>query len=68
MGRLGDPKELAGPLLFLASEASSFVTGHTLVVDGGFSAGSGQFSWPEEFYGIMEEAMPNGIGKRIMPV
>lgn len=37
MGRLGNPDELVGPCLFLASEASSLVTGHVLVVDGGYT-------------------------------
>jgi NAD(P)-dependent dehydrogenase (short-subunit alcohol dehydrogenase family) len=41
MGRFGDHAELRGALLFLASDASSFVTGTVLPVDGGFSAFSG---------------------------
>jgi len=36
MGRFGDVEELVGAAVFLASNAASFVTGHLLVVDGGF--------------------------------
>jgi NAD(P)-dependent dehydrogenase (short-subunit alcohol dehydrogenase family) len=36
--RLGDPEELVGPVVFLASDASSMVEGHILSVDGGWSA------------------------------
>ena len=38
-GRLGEPEDLAGPLLFLASPASDFYTGHILYADGGYTAG-----------------------------
>lgn len=34
-GRLGEPEDLAGAALFLASDLSAWITGHTLVVDGG---------------------------------
>jgi NAD(P)-dependent dehydrogenase (short-subunit alcohol dehydrogenase family) len=38
-GRLGEPDDLAGPLLFLTSKASDFYTGHILYADGGYTAG-----------------------------
>ena len=38
MKRFGQPEEVAGAAVFLASEAASFVTGHLLAVDGGFLA------------------------------
>ena len=39
IGRLGEPEDLAGPLLFLSSAASDFYTGHVLYADGGYTAG-----------------------------
>jgi NAD(P)-dependent dehydrogenase (short-subunit alcohol dehydrogenase family) len=39
LGRLGEPEDLAGPLLFLCSRASAFHTGHTIHADGGYTAG-----------------------------
>ncbi|MEE8245744.1 MAG: SDR family oxidoreductase [Alphaproteobacteria bacterium] len=38
LGRWGEPEEIAGTALFLASPAAAFITGATLPVDGGFSA------------------------------
>ena len=38
LGRLGKPEEIGGPVLFLASAASSYVTGTTINIDGGWTA------------------------------
>jgi NAD(P)-dependent dehydrogenase (short-subunit alcohol dehydrogenase family) len=47
MRRLGELHELVGPFLFLASDASSFVTGTVLTVDGGWSASGGYAQLPQ---------------------
>ena len=37
MGRVGQPDDMAGIAIFLASKASSYITGQVIAVDGGFS-------------------------------
>ena len=48
VGRLGWPEEQARVALFLASDLSSYVTGHNIPVDGGTKAGGGWFYSPDE--------------------
>ena len=65
MGRIGEPKELAGALLLLASDASSFINGEVISVDGGVNASTGLPFFNEEMFEFMEKAVPGGLAKRI---
>jgi 2-deoxy-D-gluconate 3-dehydrogenase len=38
LGRVGKPEDIIGAVIYLASEASNMVTGHVLLVDGGWTA------------------------------
>ena len=44
LGRLGEPEDVAGAAVFLASRAGAWITGQTLVVDGGSTAGAGDYT------------------------
>jgi NAD(P)-dependent dehydrogenase (short-subunit alcohol dehydrogenase family) len=66
MRRVGDPGELAGPLVFLASDASSFVTGQVLPVDGGLSASLGAMPYTDELFDLQAQVVPT-LGERILP-
>ncbi len=65
MGRVGRPEELVAPLLFLASDASSYVTGHTLAVNGGMSASLGAARHTPEYLDEFASVIPAGLGVRI---
>lgn len=65
MARPGLPDDLIGALLFLASDASAFMTGQTIVVDGGFLAGGswdvqGPVAWQERLAGGRPETGRGG--------
>jgi gluconate 5-dehydrogenase len=69
MRRLGEHDELAGPIVFLASDASSYVTGVNLPVDGGYSSviGMSQFETPWHLWNkpgpVNAEALYPGIAE-----
>jgi NAD(P)-dependent dehydrogenase (short-subunit alcohol dehydrogenase family) len=44
LGRIGEPEDIAGAAVFLASRAGDFITGQTLVVDGGTTISSGRYT------------------------
>jgi len=49
LGRVAEPEDIAGPTLFLSSDAASMVTGVNLAVDGGVTASNGQPNFAAEF-------------------
>jgi NAD(P)-dependent dehydrogenase (short-subunit alcohol dehydrogenase family) len=67
LGRLGEQEELIGPLLLLASDAGSYMTGVAIPVDGGWTSTSGSSPYSEEVAGILTSIMPDGLGMPVLP-
>ncbi len=65
VGRFGDPEELIGALLLLASDAGSYMTGQTIAVDGGFSATVGARTPSNELYEVWESWLPGDKGRPV---
>ena len=53
LGRLGEPSEIADAVMFLCSDAARWISGHTLVVDGGFMAGNLSLQGNTDFFAEM---------------
>ena len=62
IGRFGEPSELVGVLLLLASSAGSYITGQTVNVDGGFSATVGARTPSDELYAAWRKWLPGDKG------
>ncbi len=67
LGRVGEHEELVGPLLLLASDAGSYITGAVISVDGGWASTTGSSPYSEEVIGVLSQIMPNGLGEPILP-
>lgn len=65
MGRIGVPSELTGALLLFASDAGSFITGQTLAVDGGLSAGLGVIPVDEAGHEVFFKKLGKRFGQRL---
>ena len=61
MERLGSPDEIANAALFLASDEASFITGHNLMVDGGFAASGGLGRGKPEVESALSAAVARNI-------
>lgn len=68
LGRTGQPQELVGPLLLLASDAGSYMTGVIVKVDGGTSSVVGMSPYDESHWALHAAAMPDGLGEPIRPI
>jgi NAD(P)-dependent dehydrogenase (short-subunit alcohol dehydrogenase family) len=55
LGHLGEPRDIAEAVLFLCSDAARWITGHTLVVDGGFMAGNLSLQGNQDYYAEIPE-------------
>jgi len=60
MARYGTHEDLAGPVLFYASDLSRYVTGTSMLIDGGTIAAAGWFEWPGKWF---ENMVPTDVAQ-----